>query len=65
VGVCEVVSSVLEGAPFWWDPGNCGSQFGHWKRGEVETYWGMGGRGVASAQGALIGEACIAQMLMQ
>jgi hypothetical protein len=56
---------VLEGARHDWSLAVVGAGFGHWERGEVETYWGLGGRVVACAQGALVGEACIAQMLMQ
>lgn len=61
----RVVSCVLEGARHDWSLVVVGASFGHWERGEVETYWGLGGRVVACAQGALVGEACIAQMLMQ
>jgi hypothetical protein len=29
--------------------------FGHWKRSEMETYLGMGGRGAASCSGSTFG----------
>jgi hypothetical protein len=33
-----VLFCVLEGAFPWWEPCSSGASFGHWKRGEVETY---------------------------
>jgi hypothetical protein len=46
---------VLEGVLPWWEPCSSGASFGHWKRGEVETYGECVCLGQSHEQGPHVG----------